>query len=372
MILLTLAVVSLPLGQARANATDSGESAPRRAVRLEVLGSADEAVQLRTSLGELFGRIAMELESPATGAEPAVTPPVGEATVVAQVDLRDPGVALVRLAWSSAPFGEPRVVPQRGSRSVLLEEAALVVYAGSESLFNEAFAGTPPPAPPPLAEPTPSSPEPPKPPPPPPQPRRDRSRHHAREAAVPTPWLLEGAMLVSSRAYAKNATMVGGFGLGARGQVGEGRWRPGCWLLGEFHFPFSGREQGVELTTTVWSVRIEPSLELIRQTAFSLELGVGGGADVFAVAPVSSTPGASPGSRRSDVSVLLSAVAAGTLRTGSASRLVLAAMLDYDLQHRRYLVAQGGQSFAILEPWRVRPALALGFLFDIARERPRP
>ena len=179
-------------------------------------------------------------------------------------------------------------------------------------------------------------------------------------------------MLVSARSYASNATTVTGFGLGARGQVGDGPWSPGLWLLGEFHFPFSGRERGVELATTVWSVRIEPSLELFRETAFTLELGAGGGADVFALAPVASEPGASRGPHRNDVSALLSTFIAGTLRTGTASRVVLAATLDYDLTHRRYLVAQGGQSWVILEPWRVRPALALGFLFDIAGERRRP
>jgi hypothetical protein len=44
----------------------------------------------------------------------------------------------------------------------------------------------------------------------------------------------------------------------------------------------------------------------------------------------------------------------------------LAATLDYDLQPRRYVVAQGGGSSVILEPWKVRPALSVGFLFEMA------
>lgn len=364
--LLAALVASLAHAPARAAATDSEVVGTRRAVRLEVLGPADEASQLSSSLSELFGRIAVELEASPTDADANRSDAAGGAAVVAEVDLREPGVALVRLAWGSAPFGEPRVVPQRDSRAVLLEEAALVVYAGSETLFNEAFASTPPPLPPPLVVPTAPTLDPSSPPPPPRQPRADRSPSHERSAQRATPWLMEGAMLVGARAYARNASTVTGFALGARGQLGEGRWSPGAWLLGEYHFPFSGRQRGVELATSVWSARIEPSLELVRHGAFTLELGAGGGADIFVLAPVSSSPGVLPGPHRSDASLLLSALLAGSLRTSGASRVVLAATLDYDLEPRRYLVAQGGQSWVILEPWKVRPALALGFLFEIA------
>jgi hypothetical protein len=340
----------------------------RRTVRLEVLGSADEAEQLRVSLGELFGRMAVTLEPSPAGGEPGGATASDGAAIVAQVDLRDPGVALVRLAWASTPFGESRTVPQRGSRTVLLEETALVVYAGSESLFNEGFASTPPPAPPPLVEPAPSA----EPPPPPPVPqeretRRSPERSQSRRAAPSlTPWLLEGAMLVGSRAFASNASMVTGFGLGARWHVGASPWIPGGWLLGEFHFPFSGRQQGVELSTSVWSLRLEPSLELLRQGGFRLELGVGGGADVFVLAPTSSPTGATSTGHRRDVSPIVAGLVAGSLATSSASRVVLAATFDYDLAPRRYLVAQGAQSWVLLEPWRFRPALSLGFLFEVA------
>jgi hypothetical protein len=367
-LLLATSLVSLSSAGARANGVEVPPVAPRRAVRLEVLGPADEAAQLRSALDELFGRIAIELE-PSTGDDASHPASTAGAGVVARVDLREPGVALVSLGRASDALGEPRTVSQRGSRAVLLEETALVVYAGSESLLSEPLG--PPPAPPPIAPETPIPP-PARPLPAPRSPHIDRGSRSAPASNASTPWLLEGAMLVGARAYAGNASTVSGFGLGAHGHVGESHWLPGAWVLGEFHFPFSETEQGVALSTSVWSLRLEPSVELVRQGGFRLEASAGGGADLFVVVPVSAPPGAQLGRHRRDVSGVVSALVAGSLATSSSSRLVLAATLDCDLAPRHYLVAQGGSRWPLFEPWRFRPGLSVGFLFQMAGEARGP
>jgi hypothetical protein len=343
-------------------------------VHLEVLGTTDEAEQLSASLRELLRRISVELELVPTGA--GLPDTGGASDLVVEVDLRDPGLARVRLGRPGAPLGEPRGIAQRHSRELLLEETALVVYAASESLLAEAPSSAsyelespppPPPPPPPPVAPPPATAHPiAAPRRPVPAPRPPTARH--REAA---PWLAEGLAVVGARWYASGTGAATGLGLGARTHFGASPWLPALWLRGDFHLPFRASHESVELSTSVWSLRLEPTVELAGRGSFRLEAGVGAGFDVFVLAPVASAPAASGGDRR-DVSPLLSALVAGSLTAGRSSRVVLAAMLDYDLAPRRYVIAQGGAHVGLLEPFRLRPGLALGILFELAGTERRP
>lgn len=371
------ALLALTPAIARAAAADESGVVARRSVSVTVWGSAEEAEQLRAALSELFGRISVDfelslapspLDSGAGARESRTSRPVESHAVLAEVDLRASDAAVVRLTGPDAAGGEVRSVPQRASRALLLEETALVVYTGSESLLD-----TPAPAadaePPPQAEPPAAPAIAPAPPlvlaaPAAPGGTVDQPPTKARRSAAGTPWLVEGTMLVGARAYTADDSTVTGFGLGLRGRVGRGRWVPSVWLFGEFHVPFRETAQGVELSTSVWSVRLEPSLDLVRAGAFQLELGAGAGTDVFVLSPVAQAPDAALGAVRHDASLVLASLLAASLTTGRASRVVLAAMLDYDLAARRYLVQRGAETTVLLEPWRFRPALCLGFAFD--------
>jgi len=281
------AIVGATAAPTHASAQEVASVAQRRVVRLEVLGTPEEAAQLRASLSELFGRIAVVLEPLPSGTESGEAP-LGGTLVVAQVELREPGMAIVRLARVGAAATESRSVPQRESRALLLEEAALVVYTATESLLEEAL------PPPPVVAPSPIAPETPAvvaaQPAPPPRaepPRADHAETSASRAGKSTPFSAEAAMLAGFRAYTSDASTVTGFGLGVRGRVGEGRFIPAAWLLGQFYFPFSETNGSVELSTSVWSVRCFPSLDLWRSGPVRLELGVGGGVDIFVVTPLS-------------------------------------------------------------------------------------
>ncbi|HEV8549764.1 MAG TPA: hypothetical protein VGQ57_12065 [Polyangiaceae bacterium] len=362
-VLLVLCLASAPR-VAAANGDEPAPQAARRVVRLEVLGTPEDCEALRGALSELLSRIGVELESTSSA---GASGGLGETPeVVAAVDLRASEEATVRLARGGAPLGPPRSVARRDSREVLLEETALVVYSGSESLLE------PPASPPPL----PSNPEPPAPVAPPSPPLEPKSFVRAPEADRPVPaapseragapWVVEGTALVSANWLASDSGAVTGFGLGARGHVGASRWLPAAWLHGKFQLPFRTSQRGVELSTSVWSVRLEAMVELLRAGAFRLETGAGGGVDVFVATPVSSVPGAELGTDRHDVSPVLSLLLAGSVATSRASRLLLAATLDDDLDPHRYVVAQGGERHAILEPLRLRPALSVGFCFEMA------
>jgi len=360
-------------GSARAATPEPTQVVARRTVRVVVWGSADEAEQLRAALGELFGRISVDLElslapsplDPGASTVDGGTPDPAEGNVVlAEVDLRASDAAVVRLSGTGAAGGDVRSVPQRASRALLLEETALVVYTGSESLLDTSPPAAAPPAPqakaiapktPPVLA-APAAPGRPM----------DQGIPNAAHDHAGTPWLVEGTMLVGARAFTSDDATVTGFGLGVRGRVGRGRWVPSVWLFGEFHVPFRETAEGVELSTSVWSVRFEPSFELVRAGAFRVELGAGAGADVFVLSPVTQDPGAELGTARHDASAVLASLLAASLATGRASRVVLAAMLDYDLARRRYLVQQGSETYVLLEPWRFRPALCLGFAFEAA------
>jgi hypothetical protein len=346
--------------EARAAATEPPGVVERRTVRLIVLGDAEEAAALRASLGELLGRIAVELAPADDPNDPPGAAPGGTAVVSAEIDLREPGVALVRLG----PGGAVRTVPQRASRAVLLEEAALVVYTASESILEGSRtlpAEPPPPAPAPLPPAVVVVAAPAAPP-----PAVDRGPRGEAGGRARTPWILEGSLLVSSRAFAQDESTVMGFGLGVRTHVGESRFVPGAWLFGQFYLPFRTSADPIELSTSVWSVRLEPSVELVRSGAFRLEVALGGGLDVFVTAPVSSNPEAKLGPHDEHLSPVVSTLVAGSLTTTRTARVVLAGTLDYDLQPRRYVVAQGELSTVLLEPWKLRPGLTLGFLFDMA------
>jgi hypothetical protein len=337
--------------------------APLRTVRVEVRGSAEEAELLRASLSELFGRINLAFELAVVGDPDAPSEQTPGTQIVVRVDLSEPGGARVALKRADPPTPEEmRFVPQRDSRELLLEETALVVYAGSESLIDETLLA--PPNPPPPAKPAPPVPAPSMP--------LPQSRPAASPAPTRTPWVLEGAVLASAHAYAADAWAVPGLEPAVRRHVGENRWVPGVWLLGGYHIPFRESAQGVELSTSVWSVRLESSVEIARGRSFRLEAGLGGGLDIFVVTPTTTTPGAEPGPQRHDVSGVISSLVAGSIALGRSSRAVLSARLDYEPAPRRYVVEQGGERTTVLEPLAFRPGVSLGLLFDVAGTEARP
>jgi len=183
------------------------------------------------------------------------------------------------------------------------------------------------------------------------------------------PWVVQAAMFAGAQAFASDDLAVPGFGVAARTRVGRG-WAPAFWLLGAVHFPSKKTRPPVELTTNVWSARLVPTFQLAHGSAWSLELGGGGGFDLFAMAvalvPGAAVPDAKLSGYRRDTSAVLTALGAASFGTAATSKVVLAATLDGDLTPRRYVIASPGSHVTLAEPLRFRPGLALGFSFDAA------
>jgi hypothetical protein len=59
----------------------------------------------------------------------------------------------------------------------------------------------------------------------------------------------------------------------------------------------------------------------------------------------------------------LAMVRFGVARTAD---VFLAMTGDVDLAPHRYVLVRGSRTEQVFEPWRVRPALAFGFTFDVA------
>ena len=358
------------LGQPRsalANEPNVPHALAHRSVEVRVAGPPEEARALQDSLAELMRRLDLELHVTSVDSlpEPAWSSLPPDTAVDVRVDLRQPDAALVTL---SSPHGggptDPRRVPWRDSRELLVEETALVVYAGTESLLDEGPAE--PPAPLPKATPaalavTVSKPAP-----------ADARTEPPRVAGQPAPWVIQAAMFAGAQTFASDDLAVPGFGVGARTHVGRA-WLPGWWLLGAVHFPSKKTRPPVELTTNVWSLRLVPTFQLGHGSAWSFELGAGGGVDIFSMA-VALVPGAAaPAAKLADnlrgTSALVSAMGAASFGSARSSLLVLAATLDGDLTPRRYVVVSPANRSTLLQWLPLRPALTLGFSFDAAGSR---
>jgi hypothetical protein len=78
------------------------------------------------------------------------------------------------------------------------------------------------------------------------------------------------------------------------------------------------------------------------------------------------------GRPRLDAAPVLSAAFSARLSVGRASAVYAALSADVDLAPRRFVADVAGVRTALYEPWRVRPALVLGFSWSAAGPAPWP
>ncbi len=135
-------------------------------------------------------------------------------------------------------------------------------------------------------------------------------------------------------------------------------------------FPFDAGPVGsVELSAhaSIISLRLLPSIELFHGRWLALDLGAGGGVDVFTVTPGRanlrghrSTP-LGPQSTRADP--ILSAALTAHFGLASGVALLLSAGLDVDLAAREYVLGEGATNVPVLSPWQERPMILAGLGF---------
>jgi hypothetical protein len=154
----------------------------------------------------------------------------------------------------------------------------------------------------------------------------------------------------------------------------RGRWRPILWLGGSYNAAFGTQEAGVvSLTTSMTSIRAVPSVQILELSVLQVDLGAGGGADVFYSVPsgaASNTPGESValGGATTRTDPVLCGQLIARIRVLSSARIVVGLDVDYDAERLRYLsqAASPGEPTTVLEPWRVRPSAMVGVCVPLA------
>lgn len=307
-------------------------------VLLEAVGNPIDVEALRSSLEDWLHSLELELH------QVGVLPPASE-----------PAFARVRVVWSDetcvvevfSQTGELRrrkALPRGGPPLLLSESAALVAQAAVQELELEEREKAKPPAPPsPVVEVQGTPPE--------PQP----------------PFELRVAAYFQGRSYDSISPVLFGGGGQVSASFGDGPWHPGVSLLLGYQGPVTRQAETVDLQVQLQtlSVRLLPSLRR-RFGPVELELGLGGGLDLLIASTSSSTvPGARLRPNRVDPAPFFTAGLGASLRLTTATAIFLRAVVDLDPARRRYVSSFAGEREYLLVPWTARPALQLGFSFDV-------
>ena len=331
------------------------EGPDRTIVDVAIAGSDREADALVAALGDRVPRLGLRMRVERRQEAPPESSWPSDAVAGVWIDARatdrvDVWMTIARPDGSRR--GYDRSLAVEGSVAVVAEEVAQVVGAELESM--QASAPTPTrgvPAAPPETAPRPAVPTPPSPP--------------ARGG-----FALDLLALVSERAVSSLSGPVFGAGVAADVSVGRAPWRPSLWIGATYDARFDAmqtRQVTFDVGTT--SFRLLPSVELIELQAMQVDVGVGGGLDLFQVAPLAvrgSMAVIDPPQRSLDP--VLAGQLLMRLRLASRVRMVFGFALDYDCLLRSTTVPDdrpGGHPSAF-EPWRLRPAAQFGLCVPLS------
>ncbi len=333
------------------------EDPARTVVDVAIAGSDREADALVAALGDRVPRLGLRMRvERRQDAPPESSSWPSDAIAGVWIDARATDRVDVRMT-SARPDGSRRAYDRalavEGSVAVVAEEVAQVVGAELESV--QASAPAPPRGVPAASSET--SPEAPVRPPPPP-------------AAANGGLALDLLAFVSERAVSSLSGPVFGAGVAADVSVGRAPWRPSLWIGATYDARFDAmqtRQVTFDVGTT--SFRLLPSVELVGLQAMQVDVGVGGGLDLFQVAPLAvrgSMAVIDPAQRSLDP--VLGGQLLMRLRLASRVRMVFGFVLDYDCLLRSTTVPDdrpGGHP-STFEPWRLRPAVQFGLCVPLS------
>ncbi|WP_205633704.1 hypothetical protein [Labilithrix luteola] len=346
---------------ARADEPSRSSRVSRHVVELNVTGGQDDVAVLDATIRELLGRLQLVVTH---------GPALDRSTVLARVSVAMTSVGGARVEVIDARDGHvvmQRTVPKEGSSSITREAIAHAVQSAVEAQLLDAEAPAAEPAPAPAAPESPS-PAPAPAPTPATMPLEQAPPEALKDVVVEKP--------ASRSTMALDVATFGGFGPIARGsgivpRVGAGVTlasragvRPALTLIGAYALPFDNDAAFVSSRTSFVSIRALPSLQLVGFSQVAIDLSAGGGFDVLSVQPTSTVlPASALGQDTSRIDPLLTSML--TARIGIVPGVVLLASagIDVDLSTRAYIVDNAGTRTEVLSPWRVRPAIVLGFAF---------
>jgi hypothetical protein len=341
-------------------------AAPRRTVvDVAVMASSAEAEALAEAFAELGPRMGLRMRVAREEDAPSSPPSSSEVFARVWIDARAGDRVDVRVAPAAGARPYERWLPRDGSVAVVTDEVAQVVGAALESMIaveprdpiDDRAGGSPEVGPGPTnAVPPPSSPA-----------------HSGRHG-----FGLDLAAFGSEEAISAGSGPV--FGAGAAVAISAGRapWRPSLWISGIYDTRFDVRNGNATFDVGTTSFRLVPSVELIELDVAQVDFGVGGGLDLFRVAPLvvrSST--AVFDSRSTSADPILTGQLLIRLRLAPQIALLCGFDLDYDWAPHPTTVAadRPGARRGEFDPSEFRPSVEFGLCVSLssggACSRPR-
>lgn len=313
-------------------------------VLLEAVGNPVDVEALRTSLEDWLRSLELELHLV------GVLPPPSEAAFARVRVVWSDETCVVEVFSETGALRRRKALPRGGPPLLVSESAALVAQAAVQELEIEERRKPPPPAPVSAVSAV--------------------SEVTGGQGAPPEaqpPFELRVAAYFQGRGYDSISPVVFGGGAQVSASFGDGPWHPGVSLLVGYQGPLTRQALTVDLQVQLQalSFRLLPSLRR-RFGPLELELGLGGGLDALIAATTSSTvPGPRMRPSRVDAAPFFTAELGVSLRLSSATAVFLRAVVDLDPARRRYVSTIAGEREYLLVPWTARPALQLGFSFDV-------
>jgi hypothetical protein len=314
-------------------------SAEPARVSLSTLGDASRVEKFTASLRELVSRqsVALEVRHVDAGEEPAFA--------AVQADFSSPTECTLTVIDAKGRIVLLRRIDQTDTADLLAEAAAHVVYGVVDELLNippPRQANVPPSMPPMLEA--------------------------GVAAAAPVapkpegPWGLEVGAYFAGRELGL-VSAGGGVEVALTRRIG--RFRPGLMLLGTYQAPLEVTGFLVTLQLQQVSPRLAVTLDILHGRTARLDIGLGGGADVFLVSsiPHDLPPEQAP-PRPPFISPVLTALAVGRVAVARSVDVYLGFTLDVDLRPPSFSTYQNMQPTSVLDPWVLRPSLVVGFSFS--------
>jgi hypothetical protein len=354
--------------------TDSA-SEPQTVVSVSVAGSAADADRLDAALRELLGRLGATLSlQRVDDIDHAASRPAISAVAWVGIDLTAADRAVVTVVAAAA--GAPalwRVLERNGSRQILIEQTAHVVHTALESVLSaqpDRDPSPPPPAgPPPMEAPRPPVAPATQPAPPGPSPAPLPTRPPATDQPARARWGMDAAALLGGHGIADNAGVVFGAAAALAAGYRHGPWRLGGWLTAEYRVPFDIDDSEASPRAQAIALRSFPTIGLFQTRQVALELGVGGGIDIFTVDHrVEDAQGR--GSSQSSTKLAPIVTTMLVLHLGVVDNVQFVTLAGIDIDPSRPQLEVRHDLPEQAKPWVVRPALMLGVSFTMVGTEP--
>ncbi len=350
---------------------DAAEDAPDTAgtVVLEIAaGEARESESLAQVARELLGRLSVEVRATQVAridlAAIAATPRAGTSAAGAG---EDPPLARVWIDWRVTGRATLYLLDARrdrllvrqverpvGGEELAREELAHILQTACEGLLAGGEVGVPRAALEPLLAPAAAAP-------PPPVVVSAAAPERAAVGVGPR-WqvaVLYEAALLAAEAPVTHGPTVAAF---AGGRAGAPRF--GVWATAQLRVPVHADGVSVGVAMQSGALRTLFAYERPMSARAAFRIGVGGGVDVVRATPETTVPERAvlEGPRTLALAVARAA-ASVDVRIGARAALVAALAVDVDVSGQRYVFARGAGEQLVLQPYLVRPSVAVGVAF---------